>query len=332
MKKLAIGVDIGGINTAFGLVDENGDMYGESVVSTKKFPYFDQYPAYIDELCEGIKILLRGVDFEYELVGIGIGAPLANHYEGILDNPSNLWKWRETDDASGSRILHIVDDIKKQFGGVKVVMTNDANAAAIGEMMYGGAKGMSDFVVVTLGTGLGGGIVANGKLVYGHDSFAGELGHIIVEKGGRLCGCGRRGCLETYVSATGIRRTVSMLLAERNDPSELRDIPFNQLDSLMITQAAERNDPIALAAYEYTGRVLGEALADVVTLNSPEAIFLFGGLAKAGRFIFEPTKKYMEDAMLFIFKDKVKLLPSSIDGKNAAILGASALVWQNDEK
>lgn len=329
MKRLAIGIDIGGINTAFGLIDENGDMYGESVISTKKFPYYDLYPAYINELCEGIKLLLRGIDFEYELVGIGIGAPLADHYKGILDNPSNLFKWRDGEDASQQRILRIVDDVKKQFGNLPVYLTNDANAAAIGEMVYGGAKGMKDFIVVTLGTGLGGGVVSNGELVYGHDSFAGELGHVTVDKNGRLCGCGRRGCLETYVSATGIRRTVSILLGERNDPSELRDIPFNQLDSLMITQAAERGDAIALAAYEYTGKILGEALADFVTFASPQAIFLFGGLSRAGKYIFEPTKKYMEESMLFIYSNKVQLLPSSIDGKNAAILGASALVWHS---
>lgn len=332
MKKLAIGIDIGGINTAFGLVDESGDMYGESVISTKKFPYYDLYPAYINELCESIKLLLRGIDFEYELVGIGIGAPLADHYKGVLDNPSNLFKWRDGEDATQPRILHIVDDIKKQFDGLPVYLTNDANAAAIGEMIYGAAKDMKDFIVVTLGTGLGGGVVSNGELVYGHDSFAGELGHVTVDKNGRLCGCGRRGCLETYVSATGIRRTVSILLGERNDPSELRDIPFNQLDSLMITQAAERGDSIALAAYEYTGKILGEALADFVTFASPEAIFLFGGLSRAGKYIFEPTKKYMEESMLFIYSNKVKLLPSSIDNKNAAILGSSALVWHSIKK
>jgi len=330
MKKLAIGVDIGGINTAFGLVDENGDLYADSVISTKKYPGFEDYRAYVDELCEAMHALLDSVSFEYELVGIGIGAPNANYHAGTIEQPANLWKFAadEQNPDETRRLFPLVADLKKQFPGVEVLMTNDANAATIGEMIYGNAKGMKDFIMVTLGTGLGSGFVANGEMIYGHDGFAGELGHIIVERGGRQCGCGRRGCLEAYVSATGIKRTAFELMATMTEPSELRDIPFANFDSAMISTAASHGDPIALEAFRYTGELLGHALADVVTLTSPEAIFLFGGLAKAGKYIFEPTKWYMEENMLAVFKNKVKLLPSGIQSKNAAILGASALIWQ----
>ena len=310
MKKLAIGVDIGGINTAFGLVDENGDLYAESVISTKKYPHVDDYPAYVEDLCQAMHALADSLSFEYELTGIGIGAPNANFHKGTVENPANLWKFR----------------------GVKVLVTNDANAATIGEMIYGNAKGMRDFVMITLGTGLGSGFVSNGEMIYGHDGFAGEFGHIIVERNGRECGCGRKGCLETYVSATGIKRTAFELMATMTAPSKLRDIAFADFDASMISAAAEQGDPVALEAFRYTGEMLGRALADVVTVTSPEAIFLFGGLSKAGKLIFEPTQWYMEENMLFVFKNKVKLLPSGIQGKNAAILGASALIWQQENK
>lgn len=212
---------------------------------------------------------------------------------------------------------------------MRTIVTNDANAATIGEMIYGNAKGMKDFVMVTLGTGLGSGFVSNGEMIYGHDGFAGELGHIIVERNnGRECGCGRRGCLETYVSATGLKRTAFELMAKMTAPSRLRSIAYDDFDASMVSAAAEQGDPVALEAFRFTGEMLGRALADVVTITSPEAIFLFGGLAKAGKLLFEPTQWYMEENMLFVFKNKVKLLPSGIQGKNAAILGASALIWQ----
>lgn len=313
--KLAIGIDIGGTNTALGVVDEKGTIHGESVISTKQFPDFDQY---IEELYIGIQNLIKQLDFDVELVGIGIGAPNANHYNGTIENAANLlWKG----------ILPIAEKMKRFYPSIPVIITNDANAAAIGEMVYGGAKGMKDFIVVTLGTGLGSGFVANGKLVYGHDSFAGELGHVIVNRTGRMCGCGRKGCLETYVSATGIKRTVYKLLADHLEESEFRDITYHELTAEMITKAVLNGDPLAVEAYEYTGMILGQALADAVTITSPEAIFLFGGLAKAGKYLFEPTKKYMEMHMLSNYRNKVKLLPSGLEGKNAAILGASALVW-----
>ena len=319
MKQLVVGIDIGGTNSVFGLVDREGNMYGEGVVPTRKYPDFDQY---LEELYIGINNLLKTVDIEYELVGIGIGAPCANHYKGPIDNAADLvWKG----------VLPFTEKMKRYFPNLPVILTNDANAAAIGEMIYGGAKGMKDFIVVTLGTGVGSGFVANGQLVYGHDSFAGELGHVIVNHTGRMCGCGRKGCLETYASATGIKRTAFKLLADHIEDSEFRNISYNDLTAEMITKAALNGDPLAIEAYEYTGMVLGRALADAVAITSPEAIFLFGGLAKAGKYIFEPTKKYMEMYMLSNFRNKVKLLPSAIDGKNAAVLGASALVWQEKD-
>ncbi len=319
MKQLAVGIDIGGTNSVFGLIDREGNMYGEGVVQTKKFPDFDLY---LEELYIGINSLLKTIDFEYELMGIGIGAPNANYYRGTIENAANLiWKG----------IIPFVEKMKRYFPNLPIIITNDANAAAIGEMVYGAAKGMKDFIVVTLGTGLGSGFVANGQLIYGHDSFAGELGHVIVNRGGRMCGCGRKGCLETYVSATGIKRTAFKLLADHIENSEFRNYSYNDLTAEMITKAALNGDPLAIEAYEYTGMMLGQALADAVTITSPEAIFLFGGLAKAGKYIFEPTKKYMEMHMLSNFRNKVKLLPSGIDGKNAAVLGASALIWQEIE-
>ncbi len=301
MKKLAIGVDIGGINTAFGLVDENGDLYAESVISTKKYPYVDDYPTYVQDLCDSMHALAKSLSFEYELAGIGIGAPNANYHKGTVEMPANLWKFREGDpnQDENRRIFHLAEDISRCFGGVRTIVTNDANAATIGEM------------------------------IYGHDGFAGELGHIIVERNnGRECGCGRRGCLETYVSATGLKRTAFELMAKMTAPSRLRSIAYDDFDASMVSAAAEQGDPVALEAFRFTGEMLGRALANVVTITSPEAIFLFGGLAKAGKLLFEPTQWYMEENMLFVFKNKVKLLPSGIQGKNAAILGASALIWQ----
>lgn len=316
MKKVAVGIDIGGTNTVLGLVDQKGNIFGEDTVRTKDFPDFDQY---LEELYVHIKTLLDKGNESFDLVGIGIGAPNANYYTGeIVNAPNLLWKG----------IVPFVKKLQHYFPGMPIRLTNDANAAAIGEMVFGGAKGMKNFIVVTLGTGLGSGFVCNGELVYGHDGFAGELGHMIINRTGRVCGCGRKGCLETYVSATGIKRTAFKLLADRQDDSEFRNYSYHDLTAEMITKAALKGDPLAVEAYEYTGMLLGQALADAVTITSPEAIFLFGGLAKAGKYIFEPTKKYMEMHMLPLFRNKVKILPSGIDDRNAAVLGASALAWQ----
>ncbi len=331
MNKLAIGVDIGGINTAFGLVDEKGGIHAESVLSTGKYVRFEDYPAYVRDLSQAMRQLMQSVPFDYELAGIGIGAPNANYHCGTVESPANLWKFRpdEPDKDESRRIFQLAAHIGAGFPGVEVLLTNDANAATLGEMTYGNARGMRDFILITLGTGLGSGFVANRRMIYGHDGFAGEFGHVIVQPGGRECGCGRRGCLETYVSATGIKRTAFELMAAMNAPSELRDIPFSAFDAILLTEAAAHGDPVALEAFRYTGEMLGRALANAVTVTSPEAIFLFGGLANAGRFLFEPTQRYMEENMLFVYKNKVRLLPSGIRDRNAAILGASALVWQN---
>ena len=253
-----------------------------------------------------------------ELAGIGIGAANGNYFSGCIENAANLpWKG----------VVKIVEAFEKQFG-VPVFLTNDANAAAIGEMVYGGAKGMTDFIEITLGTGLGSGIVTSGKMLYGHDGFAGECGHVIVERGGRDCGCGRKGCLETYVSATGVVRTATELLAKRNIDSELRSIPNSELTALKVSQAANRGDAIAKEVFEFTGEMLGRALADFVAITSPQAIFLFGGLVKAGEILFEPVRRAMEANMLNIFKNKVQVLPSQL-GDDAAILGSAALVSFN---
>ena len=295
----------------------------------KSNPLLEDYPTYVEDLCRAMRSLADSLSFDYELVGIGIGAPNANFHKGTIERPVNLWKYHEneSDLDPSRRIFPLAQDIARYFDGTHTLITNDANAATIGEMVYGNAKGMRDFIMITLGTGLGSGFVANGRMIYGHDGFAGELGHVCVERNGRECGCGRRGCLETYVSATGIKRTVFELMAKMIAPSKLRGTAFDDFDASMVSVAAEQGDPIALEAFRFTGEILGRALADAVTITSPEAIFLFGGLSKAGKYIFEPTQWYMEENMLHVFKNKVKLLPSGIQGKNAAILGAAALIW-----
>ena len=298
--KFSVGIDIGGTNTAFGLVGEKGEIFAQSSIKTCGHADFQ---AYVEAVSAAIRQLIAKLDAP-ELIGIGIGAANGNYYNGCIENA-----------------------FEKQFG-VPVFLTNDANAAAIGEMVYGGAKGMTDFIEITLGTGLGSGIVTGGKMLYGHDGFAGECGHVIVERNGRDCGCGRKGCLETYVSATGVVRTATELLAKRNIASELRAIPNCELTALKVSQAAGRGDVIAKETLELTGIILGRALADFVAITSPQAIFLFGGLAKAGEVLFEPVRREMEANMLNIFKNKVKVLPSQL-GDDAAILGASALVLAN---
>jgi glucokinase len=332
MKKLVFGIDIGGTNTAFGLVDENGEIFGESAISTRSYMAYDDYPRYIEDLAAAMKLLLNSINFSFELVGIGVGAPNANYYKGTVEIPSNMWKYSEAQIAAGmkeeERIFNFAEDLGKHFDNIPVYITNDANAATIGEMVYGGAKGMKNFIMITLGTGVGSGFVANGEMIYGHDGFAGEFGHVIVERGGRVCGCGRKGCLETYTSAGGIKRTAFELLATMNDPSPIREYSFDQLEAAMLSQFAAKGDPIAKECFRLTGQKLGYALADAVTITSPEAIFIFGGLAKAGDLIFDPIKWYMEENMLIAFKNKVKVLPSELQNKNAAVLGASALVWQ----
>ncbi len=318
MKKLAVGIDIGGTNTVIGIVDKKGKIYFQSSISTQKHAEIENY---ISEICSVIDTGTKTIKEEYELVGIGVGAPNGNYYKGTIEDAANL-RWQG--------IIPFTSLFKKYYD-IPVFLTNDANAAAIGEMIYGGAKNMKEFVVITLGTGLGSGIVVNGKVLYGHDGFAGELGHTIVEPNGRRCNCGRQGCLETYVSATGMVRTVYEQLAFNIESSELRDIPYSKMTSKKIFEAAQKHDYIALETFKKTAKILGKAIADYVAIASPEAVFLFGGVANAGSMLFEQVQYYMEKYMLSVFSNKVKLLPSDL-GENAAILGSSALVWAELKK
>ncbi|MGA3287833.1 MAG: ROK family protein [Bacteroidota bacterium] len=313
-KEVVLGVDIGGTNTKFGYVDKSGNLLAEGEMPTEAHRPAEEF---FERLHNQAEILFESKKENLKLVGIGLGAPNANYYKGTIEQPPNL-SWKFVDVVA---LLH-------RWYSIPIALTNDANAAALGEMLFGAAKGMKDFIVITLGTGLGSGIVANGELIYGHDGFAGEIGHTIVDPNGRQCGCGRRGCLETYASASGIRRTVEELLKMPDSPSELCEISLEQITSKRIFEAAQRGDKLALEAFELTGRYLGMKLADSVAHTSPEAIILFGGLAAAGDFIFSPTKKYMEKYLLDIFKNKVRLLPSGLPKGNSAILGAAALMWK----
>ncbi|MDH5604286.1 MAG: ROK family protein [Cyclobacteriaceae bacterium] len=319
MKKLAIGIDIGGTNTKFGCADREGNVFFQDSILTTGHKDFN---AYVHQLSSSIHQKISTLEGNPEIIGIGVGAPNGNIYTGTIEDAPNLpWKTK----------IPLVNILEKEFK-LPVILTNDANAAAIGEQVYGGAKDMKDFVVITLGTGLGSGIVANGQLVYGHDGYAGELGHVNVKPNGRQCGCGKRGCLETYASATGIQRTIYKLLADYNTESELRDISFNALNTKMISDAAKRGDKIALQAFEYTGEILGRKLADTVVHTSPEAFFIFGGLANAGSLIINPTKQAMEDNLMSFYRNKIKIIPSGLDGAKAAILGASSLIWKKYEE
>jgi len=318
MREVVIGVDIGGTFTKYGIIDRNGNCLIESSIDTNSG---NGVEAFLKDATKAFKNDLAKFS-DVTLKGIGIGAPNGNYYNGTIEFAPNL-KWKG--------IVHLVDLFKKNFN-VPIFLTNDANAAAIGEMIYGNAKSLRDFIVITLGTGLGSGIVSNGELIYGHDGFAGEIGHTIVRHNGRQCGCGRKGCLETYASATGIKRTVFKLLADSLEESKLRSVSFNELTAEMITEAAKKGDKIALEAFEYTGLLLGQKLADSVAYTSPQVIFLFGGLAKAGNLILEPTRRHLEDNLLNIYKGKVKVLISGMEELNAAIMGAGALAWKELEK
>jgi glucokinase len=320
-EKVVIGIDIGGTNTVFGIVDRSGRILAEDGITTS---HYDEPEVFVAALYEKIMITIPKIGREVEVLGFGIGAPMGNINKGTIEYPADLpWKG----------IIPLAE-IFSRHTGLPVIVTNDANAAAVGEMIYGGAKGMKNFVVITLGTGLGSGFVVDGKLVYGQDGFAGEIGHTSIRPGmsNRDCGCGRKGCLETYVSATGLKRTVLKILADRLEDSELRRYSFDELDSKKIYEAARRGDILAIEAFEHTGAMLGFKLADVVAHTNPEAIFLFGGLALAKELIFEPAQKHMEQNLLYIYRDKVKLLPSELSTHNAAVLGASSLVWSENEE
>jgi glucokinase len=311
MQSLAIGIDIGGTSTAFGIVNRRGEIISQGDMTSKGFPTVD---AFITELSQRLQPLMDEAG-RSNIKGLGVGAPNGNYYTGEIAYAPNL-EWEG--------VIPLAKLLQTSLG-LKTTITNDANAAAIGEMIYGAAKGMKDFIMVTLGTGVGSGFVANGQLIYGHDGFAGELGHVIAVRGGRLCGCGRNGCLETYTSASGVVRTAEEWLKERGRDSLLLHAP--KLGGKAITEAAEKGDALAKAIFEYTGQILGQTLADAIAITSPQAIILFGGLSKAGDLLFEPTKRHMEASLLRIYKNKVALLPSALPDADAAILGASALVW-----
>jgi glucokinase len=310
--KLALGVDIGGTNTKYGYVDRTGQCLASASMPTEA-----QKPAglFFERLYENSTLLFRGIPEDCELAGIGIGAPNANFYKATIENPPNL-DWGVVDVRAGLA----------KYYDVPMAVTNDAKAAAIGEMLFGAAKGMKDFIVITLGTGLGSGIVSNGQLIYGADGFAGEVGHTIVDPQGRRCGCGKRGCLEAYCSATGLCRTVQELICNTLEPSELRKLSYADLTAQIVSEAALSGDRLALQAFESCGRTLGMKLADSVAHLSPEAIILFGGLASAGELIFNPAKSSLEEHLFPAFRNKVKLLPSKLEG-NTAVLGAAALIW-----
>ncbi len=325
MKKVAIGVDIGGTNTAIGVVDEAGNVMVKDNIPT---PSHGDINKYILDLAEAINELIRSVKLlneDINVMGIGIGAPNGNYYSGTIEYAANL---------SFRGVVHLIELLRNHFPKMQaLVLTNDANAAAIGEMIYGGAKGMKNFVLFTLGTGVGSGIVVNGDLVYGSDGFAGEIGHTTLVPGGRPCGCSSLGHLEAYCSASGMKRTAFELLVHYNaNDSLLADKSFKELDSKMIFDAAEKGDKVALEVFEKTGAWLGIGLADTVHYLSPEAIFLFGGPTAAGDYIFKPTKESMEKHLLPFFKNKIKILPSKLKPGDAAIVGASALVWKEIEK
>lgn len=315
-KPYAIGIDIGGTNTVFGVVDKRGHIIAKDSIKTA---VHKEINAYVDHLSEAVKNIISQVGGTSNIKGIGIGAPNGNFFTGCIEFAPNLpWKG----------MIPLAQMMTDRLN-IPIALTNDANAAAIGEMTYGAARGMKDFIVITLGTGVGSGIVVNGQLVYGHDGFAGELGHTTIRRtNGRMCGCGRKGCLETYTSATGVARTAREFLETRKDPSLLRNLNPAEIMSKDVAEAAQQGDALAKEIFEYTGQLLGEAFADFIAFSSPEAIILFGGLTKAGSLIFDPVKKNMEANLLPIFQNKVKLLMSELKESDAAILGASALGWE----
>ena len=317
MKPYVIGVDLGGTNTVFGIVDKDGNVVCEGAIKTQEYTAVEDF---VEAGCECLKPLIEKVGGIENIQGMGIGAPNGNFYSGTIEHAPNLpWKG----------VVPLADMFKKKLG-VPVSLTNDANAAAIGEMTYGVARGMKNFIVITLGTGVGSGIVINGQLVYGHDGFAGELGHVTMVRGeeGRLCGCGRKGCLEAYCSATGVARTAREALSSADAESSLCEIPLDKITSLDVALAAEKGDELAIEIFRCTGEMLGAACADFAAFSSPEAFIFFGGLTKSGDLIMEPIKDAYDKYVLPIFRGKAKFLVSGLMDSNAAVLGASALGWE----
>ncbi len=318
-KPYVIGIDMGGTNTAFGIVDARGTVIASSSIKTGKHSKIEDY---INELYEEITRIIVANDAEGKINGIGIGAPNANYFTGVIEDGVNL-PWPTP--------IPLADLISEKFG-IPCVITNDANAAAIGEMTYGAARGLKDFIMITLGTGVGSGIVVNGQMVYGHDGFAGELGHVIMKRNnGRVCGCGRTGCLEAYCSATGVARTAREFLEIRDDASLLREYDIENITSKDVYDCAVKGDKLAIDIFNYTGTILGEALADFVTFSSPEAFVIFGGLTKSGDYIMNPIREAFDKNIMKVFKGKVKILISELKESDAAVLGASALGWEIKE-
>jgi len=316
-KPYVLGVDVGGTNTVFGIVDARGQVIASDSIKTKKHAEFDDYVA---ELHDNVMRLLKANDAEDKIQGIGIGAPNANYYTGEIVNPPNL-PW--------GPVIPLAEKVSEAFGGIPVAVTNDANAAALGEMTYGAARGMKDFIMITLGTGVGSGIVINGNMVYGYDGNAGELGHLVMKRNnGRMCGCGRTGCLEAYCSATGVARTAREFLEIRQEPSLLRNLDIEDITSKDVYDAAMAGDKLAKDIFDYTGNILGEAFADMIAFSSPQAIILFGGLAKSGDLLLNPIKESLDKNVMPIFRGKTQILVSQLKESDAAVLGASALGWE----
>ena len=315
-----VGIDVGGQTSKLGVVDARGTVLAQTVIRTDTYTEIEPY---IAELAEAVKKIIKEAGVEGNVRGIGVGAPNGNYYNGTIENAVNL-SWGGAKTISFSKLL------SEAMGGLPVALTNDANAAAVGEMTYGAARGMKNFIMITLGTGVGSGIVCDGRVIYGSDGFAGELGHVIVDHtdAARPCGCGRKGCLETYCSATGVARTARLVLESSSEASLLRKHNIDDITSFDVFQAAEQGDKLALEIFEETGRRLGAACADFAAFSSPEAFIFFGGLTKAGDYIMDPIKRAYDENVLFVYKGKAKLLVSTLNGSEAAVLGASALGWE----
>ena len=318
MKPYVIGLDLGGTNSVFGIVDSRGEIKATTAIKTQAY---NQVEDYVKASVEALQVIIDEVGGIDTIKGMGIGAPNANYYEGTIEYAPNL-VWAHDSVVPLASMF-------EQALGVPVAITNDANAAAVGEMTYGVARGMKNFIMLTLGTGVGSGIVVNGQLVYGCDGFAGELGHVIMRReNGRPCGCGRKGCLEAYCSATGVARTAREMLAKTDEPSLLRNLKPEDITSLDVSLAANEGGKIALEVYAFTGEMLGEACADFAAFSSPEAFVFFGGLTKAGELIMKPIRESYDRHVFHAFKGKAKFLVSSLDGSSAAVLGASAIGWE----
>ena len=319
MKPYVIGLDLGGTNSVFGIVDSRGEIKATTAIKTQGY---DKVEDYVDACVEALQVIIDQVGGIEKIKAMGIGAPNGNFYNGTIEFAPNL-AWAH------NGVVPLAKLFSERLNDIPVGLTNDANAAALGEMIYGVARGMKNFIVITLGTGVGSGIVVNGQLLYGSDGFAGELGHVtMVREGGRTCGCGRTGCLEAYCSATGVARTARELLATTQEPSLLREMDPEKITSLDVSIAAGKGDRLAKEIYEFTGHMLGEACADFAAFSSPEAFIFFGGMTKAGNLIMDPIKRSYDEHVLKVFKGKAKFLVSGLDGASAAVLGASAIGWE----